>query len=75
MTKQEIEDELKRRIQTDTNNFRGNLLERYALAWHGYIAGLYEWDVISLGGYKMLVESLPKTTAPDPVAEIFVGRA
>lgn len=71
---EEIAKELEERIQTDIKHFKGNLPERYALAWHGYIAGLYEWNVLELGWYRRLVEVLPKTNEPDPIAEIFLGR-
>lgn len=74
MPKDEIVIELKNRIAKDIKHFNGNLPERYALAWHGYIAGLYEWNVIDLKAYGQLVDILPKTTHPDPIVEIFEGR-
>ena len=74
MQKNEIAVELKNRIERDIKFFKGNLPERYALAWHGYVAGLYEWDVIDLESYGQLVDILPKTSSPDPIVEIFEGR-
>ncbi len=74
MQKNEIVTELNNRINRDIGHFMGNLPERYALAWHGYIAGLYEWNVIDLKAYGQLVDILPKTTQPDPIVEIFEGR-
>lgn len=74
MQTQNIVQELINRINRDTKHFAGNLPERYALAWHGYIAGLYEWNLIDLQGYGRLVDILPKTSPPDPIVEIFEGR-
>ena len=74
MEKNEIVIELRNRIEKDIKHFKGNLPERYALAWHGYIAGLYEWDVLDLKSYGYLVDALPKTSSPDPIVEIFEGR-
>lgn len=71
-TKEEIEQELETRIQADINHFKGNLPERYALAWNGYLAGLYEWGLIER--YNHLVGLLPKISKPDPILEIFEGR-
>lgn len=73
-TAEEIAKEMEERIRTDIKHFKGTLPERYALAWNGYIAGLYEWDAIDLGWYRRLVGILPKTNEPDPIAEIFLGR-
>lgn len=74
MQKLDIVQELTNRINRDTKHFAGNLPERYALVWHGYIAGLYEWNLIDLKEYGRLVDILPKTSHPDPIVEIFEGR-
>ncbi len=71
-TKEEIEKELETRIKADINHFEGDLSERYALAWNGYLAGLYEWGLIER--YHYLVNLLPKISRPDPILEIFEGR-
>ena len=71
-TKGEIEKELEIRIKDDIKHFQGNLPERYALAWNGYLAGLYEWGVIER--YNYLINLLPKINKPDPILEIFEGR-
>ena len=71
-TKEEIETELEARIEADINHFEGNLPERYALAWNGYLAGLYEWGLIER--YNYLVNLLPVISKPDPILEIFEGR-
>lgn len=71
-TKEEIEKEIETRIKADIKHFQGNLPERYALAWNGYLAGLYEWSLIER--YNYLVNLLPKISKPDPILEIFEGR-
>lgn len=71
-TKEEIEEEMESRIIADIKHFKGNLPERYALAWNGYLAGLYEWGLIER--YNYLVNLLPKINKPDPILEIFEGR-
>jgi hypothetical protein len=74
MTQEEIAKELENRIRHDIEHFKGELPEKYAVAWHGYIAGLYEWKVILLNHYSHLVAVLPSIGEPDPIAEIFSGR-
>jgi len=74
MNSEEIVKELANRINADIEYFSGNLPERYALAWHGYIAGLYEWKVYDIGFYKELIALLPPISEPNPIAEIFEGR-
>lgn len=71
---EEIAKEMESRISDDIRHFKGKLPEIYSAAWHGYIAGLYEWKVLSLSSYKHLVSILPTLTNPDPIAEIFAGR-
>jgi len=73
-TQEEIAKELAKRIRADIEHFEGKLPEKYALAWGGYVAGLYEWGTIDLSYYRGLNDLLPKVSEPDPVAEIFVGR-
>ena len=73
-TKEEIAGELEVRIIADVKHFKGNLPERYSLAWHGYIAGLYEWSFITQEHYAKLFDILPRLSEPNPVAEIFTGR-
>ncbi len=74
MTQKEIAKELESRINDDIKHFKGNLPEKYSVAWNGYVAGLYEWKVISLEDYKNLISILPSIGEPDPIAEIFEGR-
>lgn len=66
--------EIKQRILADKKHFNNKLPERYAIAWAGYIAGLYEWSFISQENYAELDALLPRVSKPDPVAEIFLGR-
>jgi hypothetical protein len=74
MTQEEIAKELRSRINDDIKHFNGELPKKYSVAWNGYIAGLYEWKVITLSDYKNLVDILPSIGEPDPIAEIFLGR-
>lgn len=70
----EIEEDLRKRIKIDLEHFNENLPEKYALAWHAYLAGLSEWKVINFATHARLAEMLPKLLEPDPVNEILVGR-
>ena len=74
MTQEEIVKELEIRICDDIKHFKGELPEKYSVAWNGYIAGLYEWEIIPLNSYKHLVSIIPDIGEPDPIAEIFAGR-
>lgn len=71
-SKKEIAEEVANRINKDIKHFNGGLPENYALAWHGYVAGLYEWGVIE--HYDYLSNLLPKVGTPDPILDIFQGR-
>jgi len=73
-TEEEIVKELASRIKADVEHFKGNLPERYSIAWRGYLAGLYEWNAIEFGYYRSLTDLLPKIEEPSPIAEIFAGR-
>ena len=74
MTEEQIAKELENRIRADINHFEGDLPEKYSIAWHGYIAGLYEWKTITLGYYRKLTDILPSVGEPNVIAEIFEGR-
>lgn len=71
-TKEEIERELENRIKSDIKHFNGEMPERFAIAWNGYLAGLYEWGLIER--YNHLVNLLPVIGKPDPILEILEGR-
>lgn len=74
MSEEEIARELENRISADIAYFQNDLPEKYSIAWHGYVAGLYEWKVIGLGNYKKLIDMLPAVGEPNVIAEIFEGR-
>ena len=74
MNETEIENDLRKRLIIDLEYFNESLPERYAIAWHAYLAGLSEWKIISLGTHAKLVKLLPKISEPDPVNEILIGR-
>jgi hypothetical protein len=65
--------ELEERIRRDLDHFNGNLPERSALVWHGYLAALIEWGLISPGVHGHLTAMLP--LLPDnPAVDILLGR-
>lgn len=74
MTKEEIKQLIKYRIEADIKHFNGKLPERYVLAWQGYIAGAFEWGNLEPSDYSYLVDLLPKVEEPNPILEIFEGR-
>lgn len=74
MTNEENTEMIKSRINADVIHFEGSLPERYALAWHGYLAGAFECGGIEIQSYSYLVDLLPKIKDPNPILEIFDGR-
>ncbi len=73
-TKEEIAIEMENRIKADVKYFNSALPERYALAWHGYLAGIFEWGLIDIPLYDRLLNLLPEISVPNPILEIFEGR-
>ena len=67
-----VADELAERIAAAAQVHGGTLPERSALAWRGYLAGLIEWDIISVAGHDRLVALLPAID-DTPVREILLG--
>lgn len=66
--------ELKSRLQSEVVHFSGNIPERVAIAWDGYLAALLDWNLISPDQHKELSSLLPEI--PDnPVLAIFLGRS
>ena len=74
MTSVEMAKDIELRILADVKHFESNLPERYSIAWHGYIASLYEFSIIGQDHYAKLSSLLPKVGNPNPIAEIFEGR-
>lgn len=74
VTAEEMVEEIKQRVSADIKHFKGNLPERYSIAWGGYIASLYEWSFISQEQFAEVTRLLPKISEPNPIAEIFAGR-
>ncbi len=60
-------------IEEDIDHFEGRLPERSALVWHGYIAALLIYDLISVDEYARLSDLLPKIEN-NPVITVFLGR-
>jgi hypothetical protein len=69
----DIHKELKMRIEADLSHFHHNLPERTVVAWHAYLAGLIEWDVIPIQTYDELIKLLP-ALEDDPSISILLGR-
>ena len=69
----QIVDELLGRIRQDIDFFGGELPERNAIAWRGYLAGLLEWGLLNVADHDQLVALLPEI-ADDPVNDILLGR-
>lgn len=65
---------LKYRIEAEIKALNGHLPERYALAWHGYLACAIEWGVIHHTSYGQLIKMLPELAKPDPIETILLGR-
>lgn len=74
MTEEEKVTMIESRIKADIKHFQGVLPERYALAWHGYIAGAFECGGLNIPSYSSLTNLLPKINDPNPILEIFEGR-
>jgi hypothetical protein len=74
MTQKQTKDEIEYRINSDKSFFKGNLPERFSMAWHGYLAAMFEWETINLAQYDELFNLLPKIEEPNPIATIFSGR-
>jgi hypothetical protein len=66
-------EELASRIQKDIDFFEGNLPERFAIAWSGYLASLIEWGLISIQDHYQLIQMLP-FIEDNPATAILTGR-
>ncbi len=69
---EEITKDVRNRIQEQITYFGGALSERHAIAWGGYLAGLWEKGLLVYADYCELVDMLPEVSAPDPIADIFI---
>jgi hypothetical protein len=65
-------EELQGRIQEEISYYKGALPERVALVWHGYIAALLEWGLISVSDHERLCNLLP-SIKDNPVVPIMLG--
>lgn len=62
------------RIKADLSYFQGQMPERIAIAWAGYLTALVEWGNIDLLTHKKLDSLLPRVSEPDPIESILLGR-
>lgn len=65
--------ELRDRIRADARAYGGTLTREVAIAWAGYLAGLIEWDVLSVSEHAALCSLLPPVD-DSPVTHILLGR-
>jgi hypothetical protein len=70
--KTEMVSNIEYRIREQLKAFGNNLPESYAIAWRGYLAGLFEWKLLDYRSYSDLVDLLPLLSEPNPVAHIFI---
>ena len=72
MFTQDIPKELEKRIQRAIESHGGALPERDALVWHGYLAGLLEWGLLTPAEHAHLTVLLPRIEQ-NPVVAILLG--
>lgn len=73
MDSKAITEQLRIRLNNDRAYFKGQIPERYAIAWHGYLLAVVEWGVIDQGQCDELLRLLPKVE-DDPSIAIALGR-
>ena len=66
-------EELQLRIEADRRHFGGEMPERVALVWHGYLACAIEWGKISPGEHAKLTAILP-AIHDNPVVGLLLGK-
>lgn len=66
------EAELELRISAHARHAGGQLPDRAAVAWKGYLAAAVEWGLISLAAHDRLTGLLP-AIADDPTEGILLG--
>lgn len=65
-------EEMQDRIGRDARHFGARLPKRHAIAWHGYLAALIEWGLISTDDHARLTKLLPQI-ASGPIEAILLG--
>lgn len=73
MQENEISAEISRRIERDLVHCNGHLPKGQALAWSGYIAALFEWQMLSAEHYDLIRNMLPDVK-DDPALRILLDR-
>jgi len=68
-----VAEQLRIRIGNEKAYFKGNIPERNAIAWLGYLAACSEWGVIDFGTLDELRRMLPEVE-DDPSIQIALGR-
>ena len=74
MTERPSFEELQNRIVRDVDHYDGELPERFALVWNGYLAALIEWGFISVSEHEQLLKLLPPID-DNPAVTILLGRS
>jgi len=69
----DVSKELADRIQADIDYFGGELPEKTAISWRGYLAAMLEWQLLSVFEYRQLLEGIP-SVEDDPAIDILKGR-
>lgn len=64
--------ELRGRMEEDARRYGGTLPREATVAWQGYLAGLIEWDVLSVAEHERLSRLLPPIE-DSPVTHILIG--
>ncbi|HEX5869452.1 MAG TPA: hypothetical protein VFY65_03490 [Longimicrobium sp.] len=64
--------ELCGRMEEDARRYGGALPREVTVAWQGYLAGLIEWDVLSVAEHERLSRVLPPIE-DSPVTHILIG--
>ena len=71
MTTKPSYEELSKRISEHLNNVRTDK-HLISASWHGYLAALLEWGLITPDHHARLIKLLPALD-PNPVLQIFLG--
>jgi hypothetical protein len=71
MTERPLYDELAKRIVEHIDNSRTDKA-LVSACWHGYLAALLEWGLITPEDHARLIRLLPPLD-PNPVLQIFLG--